>query len=354
MCAWVSTCAPARRHRCSLNECSSAPPLPPQAPGRSVSVYPGHVGQIRASRRFEVVLAVCASIRCRGQTAEIAADSRPVAVPRQALARKSVEKASSFCASRAASRSRAGSIETGRRGSSAASMSWSLLRPTPPRRRMGRGIVAVPHLALHVVHNAFSEDCHPRQVLLERIVDEPKESLPALGVTGRSHYASAAAVTTLLKSASSRRFGDCEIATATEAFARAEGESCDESRPLERAGDRGRTGDVQLGKLSGPLWGKGFSAAVAETGFNAIRPRRPGTRRFRRSPAAMEPAAAAVAGPGGFRNSAALFLDAVDENSTHAVAHLAQDPSALPRYDRGPLPESLGDDEPEARSTSAP
>jgi hypothetical protein len=33
-----------------------------------------------------------------------------------------------------------------------------------------------------------------------------------------------------------------------------------------RAGDRGRTGDVQLGKLSGPLWGKGFSAAVAEMG----------------------------------------------------------------------------------------
>jgi NADP-dependent 3-hydroxy acid dehydrogenase YdfG len=33
-----------------------------------------------------------------------------------------------------------------------------------------------------------------------------------------------------------------------------------------RAGDRGRTGDVQLGKLSRPLWGKGFSAAVAETG----------------------------------------------------------------------------------------
>ena len=32
----------------------------------------------------------------------------------------------------------------------------------------------------------------------------------------------------------------------------------------KRAGDRGRTGDVQLGKLSGPLWGKGFSAAVAE------------------------------------------------------------------------------------------
>ncbi len=62
----------------------------------------------------------------------------------------------------------------------------------------------------------------------------------------------------------------------------------------------------------------------------------------------MEPAAAAVAGPGGFRNSAAPFLDAVDENSTHAVAHLAQDPSGLPRYDRGPLPESLGDDEPEA------
>ena len=63
----------------------------------------------------------------------------------------------------------------------------------------------------------------------------------------------------------------------------------------------------------------------------------------------MEPAAAAVAGPGGFRNSAAPFLDAVDENSTHAVvAHLAQDPSGLPRYDRGPLTESLGDDEPEA------
>ena len=33
-----------------------------------------------------------------------------------------------------------------------------------------------------------------------------------------------------------------------------------------RAGDRGRTGDVQVGKLSRPLWGKGFSAAVAETG----------------------------------------------------------------------------------------
>ena len=33
-----------------------------------------------------------------------------------------------------------------------------------------------------------------------------------------------------------------------------------------RAGDRGRTGDVQLGKLSRPLRGKGFSAAVAETG----------------------------------------------------------------------------------------
>src|SRR5436309_2296954 len=31
-----------------------------------------------------------------------------------------------------------------------------------------------------------------------------------------------------------------------------------------RAGDRGRTGDVQLGKLSRPLWGKGFSATVAE------------------------------------------------------------------------------------------
>ncbi len=33
-----------------------------------------------------------------------------------------------------------------------------------------------------------------------------------------------------------------------------------------RAGDQGRTGDGQLGKLSWPLWGKGFSAAVAETG----------------------------------------------------------------------------------------
>ncbi len=33
-----------------------------------------------------------------------------------------------------------------------------------------------------------------------------------------------------------------------------------------RAGDRGRTGDVQLGKLSRPLWSKGFSAAVAEMG----------------------------------------------------------------------------------------
>ena len=33
-----------------------------------------------------------------------------------------------------------------------------------------------------------------------------------------------------------------------------------------RAGDRGRTGDVQLGKLSWPLRGKGFWAAVAEMG----------------------------------------------------------------------------------------
>jgi len=33
-----------------------------------------------------------------------------------------------------------------------------------------------------------------------------------------------------------------------------------------RAGDRGRTGDVQLGKLPWPLWCMGFSAAVAETG----------------------------------------------------------------------------------------
>src|SRR2546427_13250326 len=33
-----------------------------------------------------------------------------------------------------------------------------------------------------------------------------------------------------------------------------------------RAGDRGRTGDVQLGKLSWPLRGKAFSAAVAEMG----------------------------------------------------------------------------------------
>jgi hypothetical protein len=33
-----------------------------------------------------------------------------------------------------------------------------------------------------------------------------------------------------------------------------------------RAGDRGRTGDVQLGKLSRPLWSNGFSAAVAELG----------------------------------------------------------------------------------------
>ena len=31
-----------------------------------------------------------------------------------------------------------------------------------------------------------------------------------------------------------------------------------------RAGDRGRTGDVEPGKLSRPLCGKGFSAAVAE------------------------------------------------------------------------------------------
>ena len=33
-----------------------------------------------------------------------------------------------------------------------------------------------------------------------------------------------------------------------------------------RAGDRGRTGDVQVAKLPWPLWGMGFSAAVAETG----------------------------------------------------------------------------------------
>src|SRR5207247_7102162 len=43
-----------------------------------------------------------------------------------------------------------------------------------------------------------------------------------------------------------------------------------EGEVLTRAGDRGRTGDVQLGKLSWPLRGKGFSAAVAETGY-AIR-----------------------------------------------------------------------------------
>jgi hypothetical protein len=34
----------------------------------------------------------------------------------------------------------------------------------------------------------------------------------------------------------------------------------------KRAGDRGRTGDVQLGKLSWPLLRKGLSAAVAEMG----------------------------------------------------------------------------------------
>src|SRR5882724_215585 len=39
-----------------------------------------------------------------------------------------------------------------------------------------------------------------------------------------------------------------------------------EKPAVERAGDRGRTGDVQLGKLLRPLRGKGFSAAVAETG----------------------------------------------------------------------------------------
>ena len=37
-----------------------------------------------------------------------------------------------------------------------------------------------------------------------------------------------------------------------------------EKPAVERAGDRGRTGDVQLGKLSWPLRDKGFSAA--ETG----------------------------------------------------------------------------------------
>src|SRR5262249_24674719 len=34
----------------------------------------------------------------------------------------------------------------------------------------------------------------------------------------------------------------------------------------QRAGDLAPTGDVQVGKVSRPLWGKGFSAAVAETG----------------------------------------------------------------------------------------
>src|SRR5438093_1781491 len=46
---------------------------------------------------------------------------------------------------------------------------------------------------------------------------------------------------------------------------------------MRRAGDRGRTGDVQLGKLSWPLRGKGFSTAVAERD-NAIWTRR---RRYR-------------------------------------------------------------------------
>jgi hypothetical protein len=39
-----------------------------------------------------------------------------------------------------------------------------------------------------------------------------------------------------------------------------------DQRKEKRAGDRGRTGDGQLGKLSWPLRGKGFTAAVAETG----------------------------------------------------------------------------------------
>ena len=39
-----------------------------------------------------------------------------------------------------------------------------------------------------------------------------------------------------------------------------------EKSPVGRAGDRGRTGDVQLGKLPWPLRGLGFSAAVAEIG----------------------------------------------------------------------------------------
>jgi len=39
-----------------------------------------------------------------------------------------------------------------------------------------------------------------------------------------------------------------------------------DQRKEKRAGDRGRTGDGQLGKLSRPLWDKGFSAAVAEIG----------------------------------------------------------------------------------------
>ena len=45
-----------------------------------------------------------------------------------------------------------------------------------------------------------------------------------------------------------------------------EAEATELSEVPERAGDRGRTGDVQLGKLSWPLWSKGFSVAVAEMG----------------------------------------------------------------------------------------
>ena len=37
-------------------------------------------------------------------------------------------------------------------------------------------------------------------------------------------------------------------------------------RGSDESGRPGRTGDVQLGKLYGPLWGKDFSAAVAEMG----------------------------------------------------------------------------------------
>ena len=55
-CAWVSTCAPVCRHRCSLNERASAPPLPPQASGTSSPPHsPGVGSQQQRPARASIV-----------------------------------------------------------------------------------------------------------------------------------------------------------------------------------------------------------------------------------------------------------------------------------------------------------